>query len=120
MRHKQDKTLILVVVLAVILVAGGLGAIVLNNHFVTERQTKLQNEKTNQLKAEQDAKDASDASERFRVSLCKADAETQYWNYVKLNATSTKKDADGQDIYYMPQSNWDFAEKQKQNSISNC
>lgn len=117
---KTTKILIWVTVMVIVLVAGGITAVILNNRFHTERDNALAEQGAQQKKAEQKEKQAKASSDNFGRSVCVSLANTSYWDYVKINATRTTTGADGQPVYYMPQSNWDFADKQKQESLNNC
>ena len=58
------------------------------------------------------AKEVLDSCIRF--------ADSEYWAYVKLNATSQNTLADGRTTYYASEYTWDTASKNKKDEIDEC
>ncbi len=117
---KLDKIFVLVILVSLILVGGILAAVIVNNRFTTERQNQHAQQEQKQKQDEQKQKKDQANSTRFTRSFCLSRADTAYEDYLKINSTSTYTDANGQTIYNMPQSNWNFADKQKQEAYDNC
>ena len=51
---------------------------------------------------------------------CLKEAQETYTQYLKINETRTSTDANGQIIYYMPQTNWDYVNKVLQQDKDSC
>jgi flagellar basal body-associated protein FliL len=120
---KMDKTtkiLIWATAMMIILISGGITAIVLNNRFHTERDNALAQQQAQQKKSEQEQKQRQATSNTFSRTFCVSSANTAYWDYVKLNAISTTTDSNGQPVYRALQTTWDTADKQKQEALNNC
>ena len=98
-----------------------LGLLVIGGLFYFRNQ-ELQLEKDKQTQAEQEAKRDSfnesinASNEQARIDFCVEDAETEYWKYVELNATSSEETPEGT-VYTASQLVWDTAESNKQADI---
>ena len=70
--------------------------------------------KQQQEKIEQEQKEKTDKEDK--LFYCKADANREYWDYVKDNGTQNKE------TFYItaPRYVWDEAEKNKQADLDNC
>ncbi len=117
---KPDKIFVVVILAVLILVGGLLTAIIINNRFTTERQNQRAQQEQQQKQKEEEQKQGQVNKNRSGRLACISFANSAYDDYLKVNATSTSIGADGQTIYYMPQHNWDFAEKQKKDAYDNC
>jgi len=122
-KHKMDKTtkiMIWVTAMLIILIAGAILAVILNNRFHTERDNALAQQQVQQKKDTEAQQNAKATSNTFGRALCLSQADTAYWDYVKLNATSSYQDSTGQTVYRALQTTWDYANTQKQGAYNNC
>lgn len=116
---KTVKILLLSTVLVLILVGGGIGALVINNRMATEREAKAQEQRREEREETEQKERAQKLVEQAILDGCLQRAEEAYWSYVKLNATSTRQTPDGP-VYTAYQNTWDHAETLRKNAKDEC
>jgi len=77
--------------------------------------------------AQQQAQKDQEQSQQFQQQIkqttldnCLKQADDNYTNYVKLNGTHVKDDPVQGPVYTMPQTNWDYVERQKNSEKDEC
>jgi cytochrome c biogenesis protein ResB len=113
------KVLLLSIALGVLMIGGGIGALIVNNRMIADRQIRAE---TVAKKEKDDAESKQRAEELVSQAVlngCLQRAEDAYWSYVKINATSTKQTPDGP-VYTAYQNTWDYADKQRQSAKDDC
>jgi len=122
MSNSSDNTvkiMVLAVLLALVLVGGALAIVIVNNNMQCESQAAQQ-------AAEQQRKDEETEKERNKNDantalrgICLGEADKDYWEYVKLNAMSTRETDDGP-VYTASQQVWDTAAENKKTATDEC
>lgn len=91
-----------------------LGCIIIGGFYYASEVNKQKSiENQQQIKINQDKQ--AESMRQLDLSFCLDKADTEYWAYMKLNGTTAK---DG--TITAPTTDWDRAEKVKQNAIDNC
>lgn len=96
--------------LSVLLVVVSIGGL-----YIYTQQTQLAN---NKATTEQEKKDKEDRG--YARDSCLAEADIKYWNYIKLNATDTKQDAEGKTIYSAAPETWDAGKLNRDTAKDDC
>jgi|GEM_PF-5108053 len=109
------KIMILAVILAVVLVGGGLAVVIVNNNMQRDAKAAEQKQKADEAQAAQSAAFLTTTNR----NACLKQADDNYWNYVKLNATSTTQTDNGP-VYKAYQNVWDTADSRKKTDTDNC
>ncbi|HET9411305.1 MAG TPA: hypothetical protein VFO38_00430 [Candidatus Saccharimonadales bacterium] len=113
------KIMALTVILAVVLVGGALAVVIVNNNM--QRDTKAADQVAEQKRKTDEAQAAQSAAflTTTNRNACLKQADDNYWNYVKLNATSTTQTDNGP-VYKAYQNVWDTADSRKKTDTDNC
>jgi hypothetical protein len=86
---------------------------------VTIEKFEALQERVVALEARVKAQEESRRTKGVGLDLCLLQADTKYWNYVKLNGHIKKSTAEG-DIWNAPTHIWNHAEQIKRNAIEAC
>jgi len=62
----------------------------------------------------------AESSRKLSLSFCLSSADDTYWEYIKLNNTSSKENADGTITYNAYQSDWTKAQERKDKAVELC
>lgn len=115
----KDKTVLAVVIVAILIVGGIIGGIIINNRMALDRQVKLQAREEKQKAEAESKRESEELMKTVARNGCLQRADDYYWEYIKLNATSTKQGADGP-VYTAYQATWDIAESTRKNAKDEC
>jgi hypothetical protein len=86
---------------------------------VTKEAFEALQERVVALEGRVKAQEESRRTKGVGLDLCLLQADTKYWNYVKLNGRIKKSTAEG-DIWNAPTHIWNHAEQIKRNAIEAC
>lgn len=117
-RKKNTLTMIVIIGIGLSLIAGGLYYIFYSNlqtQAEAQRQAQVQ-----QFESEQKTQTAAKNYRQLELSACLEQADTAYWDYVKVNAASATPQANGTTLYRASTLVWDTADKNKTTEKDEC
>jgi hypothetical protein len=85
--------------------------------------SELQKQETARQQQQQQAAQTQQLQQQAKqnaLNSCLAQTDADYWNYVRLNASSSKPGANGSTVYYAPQTVWDSAEGARTKAKDEC
>jgi hypothetical protein len=76
---------------------------------VAKQKVQQEEKKANDDQLQQQLKDAEAMLNKSRLTTCLNTADSSYTEYLELNSSNTKVGADGKKIYYLQNTQWDYA-----------
>lgn len=111
---RTEKLIIAVLVVGISIFAGiSFGKYVYNQGKKSEQEQRA----SEQSQAQQT--EFKNLTRKTELDSCLQNADTEYWKYVELNATSVTQDQD-EPVYRAPESVWTVAKDRKKTDTDNC
>lgn len=103
----------------VLSITAGVGYYTYYNYLQEQKMAAIEAEAQKQ-NDEKNAAQAAAAAQRLMLENCLNSADKQYWAYVELNSSSSKKQADGTTVYTAPTTVWNAAEANRTTAKNEC